>query len=346
MPPRAHRTRVRGGRGAADSRITSRRIAAICGVSIGTVDRALNNRPEISARTRERILAAARRLGYRPHLLARGLVTGTTMSIGVVMPNLRNPFFSELVEVIHTKARKAGYRLYLMLSEFNRQEEIESMNRLRGLHVDGIILCPVNRGRAFEEFMAGLATPVVTVASRISRKWPWVGIDDRGAVRDAVRHVVSRGYRRIVFVTQKRIEAGSVSLHIDLQRIHGYRDALREAGRRYTPIVVTDEDMIRMAGEGFLKDGPRTCVMCSCDAVALEVLNELKRRRLRIPEAVGLMGFDNLEELKYITPKLSTVASPIGRIGEEAFDRLLAAIRGAPAGSIALDHAILEGETT
>jgi len=327
-------------------RVTIKQIAGICGLSIGTVDRALNGRPGINAETRERVLAVAREMGYRPHLLARSLVTGSSMSIGVIVPNLKNPYFSELMEVIQIKARSAGYHVYMMLSEFDVEEEQESLERARALYVDGIIIMPVNRGRAFHAYMKSLATPIVTISNRVAQQMPWVGIDDRLAQRDAVRYVVSRGYRQIVFVTQEKSpRLKDLPFYSDEQRILGYRDALREADSGFAPQVVTDADMIDTIRRTRLQDNPRTCIVCSCDAVALEVMNALKACGMRIPTDVGLMGFDNLEELKYITPRLATVGSPIQRIGEEAFTALLETLRGGPSVNRVLEHRVIEGET-
>ena len=326
-------------------KVTIKEIAAICGFSIGTVDRAMHDRKGINPKSRERVLAVAQQLGYRPHLLARSLVTGFTMTIGAVVPNLKNPFFSELVEVIQKKARTAGYHVYMMLSEFDPKEEIASLDRLRALNVDGIAIMPVNRGRAFQAYLKSLATPIVTIANRVSKQWTWVGIDDRAAVRDAVRYVMSKGYARIIFVTQQQDPRSLQSLYCDDQRILGYKDALHEAEGSPAPCVVTDEAMIRMIEETQLAGCERTCIVASCDAVALEVMSVLKAHRIAIPETVGLMGMDNLEELKYITPRLTTVASPIQKIGEQAFDYLLETIKGECIDSRVLEHRIVEGET-
>jgi LacI family transcriptional regulator len=326
-------------------RVTTKEIAQLCGVSIGTVDRALNNRTGINRETRERIIAVANQLGYRPHLPARSLVTGYTMTIGVVVLNLRNPFFSQLVEVIERKAGEAGYHVYLMLSEFSKEEEEEALNCLRSLNVDGIIICPVNRGNSFTAFLRRLATPVLTVSNRVSKSWPWVGIDERSAVRESVGLVISRGYERIIYITQSRAPGLVQLLYVDEQRIQGYRDALREAGPHFSPEVLTAVDSYQLIEkkDDLLKR--RTCLVCTCDEVALEVLNALKAHGLRVPEEVGLTGFDNLDILKYISPMLTTVSYPIERMGEAAFDSLLAEITGKPKGSCILSHSLIPGET-
>jgi len=326
-------------------RVTTKEIARVCRVSVGTVDRALNNRGGINPGTRERILAAAAQLGYRPHLLARGLVTGSTKTIGVVALTLRNPFFSELVEVIQRKARSAGYYVFLMLNEFDPQEEQASLERLQALNVDGIILAPVNRGTFFTAYLKRLATPIVTISNRISRDLPWVGIDEHGAVRDSARFAMAKGYERIVFVTQSREPASAPLLYVDEERIRGYRDALREAGWGFPPEIYSDRELAQMIEQNHGDFSTRTCLLCTCDAVALDMLNVLKRHRISIPGQVGLMGFDNLDELKYVSPRLTTVSYPIEAMGELAFDNLMAQIAGRPAESRTLQHELIPGES-
>jgi LacI family transcriptional regulator, galactose operon repressor len=112
------------------------------------------------------------------------------------------------------------------------------------------------------------------------------------------------------------------------------------------PLVVTDKTMSSMIKDHSLLSSERTCVVCSCDAVALDVLLLLKNEGVSVPEQIGLMGFDNLDELKYITPALSTVAYPIQQFGESAFESLIAQMNGGAEGqSTLLDYQIVEGET-
>jgi LacI family transcriptional regulator len=326
-------------------KVTIKEIAQISGVSLGTVDRALNGRTGINAETRERVLGVAKQLGYRPHLLARSLVTGSTKTIGVIVSNLRNSFFSEIVEVIQWKARASGYHVCLMLNEFYREEEEKSLDRLRSLNVDGIIMTPVSRGNAFVAYLKRLATPVITLSNRVSKSWPWVGIDEHAAVRDGVRYVLSKGYTRVLFVLQSREEGKVQSLYVDEQRVQGYRDSLAEAGGAIAAEVFQDVDLFRKIGEDPSFLGPRTCIVCSCDSVALEALNILKANGISVPSRVGLMGFDNVDELKYITPLLTTISYPFEQMGEVAFDSLMEAIKGRDVGSRTLSHTLIKGET-
>lgn len=305
----------------------------------------MNKRAGISQRTRERVLGVAKQFGYRPHLPARGLVMGSTMTIGVVALTLRNPFFSELVEVIQRQARSAGYQVFLMLNEFDQQEEEASLERLIALNVDGIILSPVSRGAFFEAYLKRLSTPIVTVSSKVSDDFPWVGIDEHAAVRDSVRFVISKGYERIIFVTQSR-EPGKVAmLHVDEERIRGYRETLHEMHWGSPPEVYRDTEISQLIEQRDRFFRTKTCLLCTCDTVALDILNMLKAHSIEVPRMVGLMGFDNLDGLKYVSPRLTTVSYPIEAMGVSAFDCLMAGVANKSPVSRTLPHAIIEGES-
>lgn len=127
-------------------RITTEDIARICGVSRGTVDRALNNRPGISPKTKEKVLKVAKELGYRPNMIACSLAKGHTMSIGVVVFDLNNEFFAQLLNSIEIRARELGYFTYLVLTQKDPKVEKECLSHLVDRNVDGIILFSINKG--------------------------------------------------------------------------------------------------------------------------------------------------------------------------------------------------------
>ena len=323
-----------------------KQLADIAGVSIGTVDRALHNRSGIDPVTKDRILSVARELHYRPHYLARSLANGASMTLGVVVYDLKNFFFSELVEVIEAKARALNYYVYLMLSHKDLEQEIESLDHLRGLNVDGIIMVPINWGSSFDRYLRGLDCPIVTISNRISKNWPWVGIDDYAAMGDAVRYLAAKGYERIVYVSPNVAGACARNLSSADQRLLGYQNALRENPALGGPVAV-DSDEVRGILE-LMGDfrAQKTCVLCSADIQALDVLNVLKQNGIRIPQDVGLMGCDNIDVLDYIAPRLTTIAFSIKDIGSRAFDCMIGQIDGGPAESVVLTHTIVDGEST
>ena len=220
-------------------RITSRELAKICGVSIGTVDRALNNRPGINPQTKERILRAGQELGYRPHLVARSLKMGRTSTVGIVVYDLDNRFFAQLVNSIESAARESGYFVYLTLSHHDLAQEKGCLEHLAGLNVDGILMVPTNKGNEFIRFVKSLPVPVVAMGNKISQNVPFVGIKDREAIRAAVGVIAEKGYTRVIYVSPPLSYGGKENIYEVEERYDGFREGVRE--RSLSSAVIRDK---------------------------------------------------------------------------------------------------------
>jgi LacI family transcriptional regulator len=187
---------------------------------------------------------------------------------------------------------------------------------------------------------------VVAIANRLSDAFPFVGIDDRAAMYDAVMYAVSRGYRRIVYVSPPPARLDKTNLYAQERRMRGCVDALERCGRGVESWIVDTAEYIKKLNLIELGKGPRTAFLCSSDLYALEVLNYLRARGARMPDEAGLMGFDNIDVLKYVRASLATVAYPVEKLGTRSVDLLLQLIHGRTDWSDAvLDHRIVEGET-
>ncbi|GAB2670240.1 LacI family DNA-binding transcriptional regulator [Paenibacillus thermoaerophilus] len=334
--------------------ITIKQIAELCGVSIGTVDRALNDRPGISEKTKRRILEVAREHQYRPDLTARSLARGRTMTIGVVLFDLYNRSFAQLANAIERRSRERGYIVHLTLTGKDPEMEKNCLRQLVQRKADGIILCSVNEGARFEEELRGLLTPIVTVCNRISDRWPYVGIDDRGAMKEAVGQLLRKGYRRFVYVCPPLADRGRVNIHTQEQRWIGFREALEDGADavsggqgKFETAVIAQRDYLDALRRLDLAAGTgKTAIVCSCDAYALEVMHDCRSRGLRVPEDVGIMGFDNIDMLKYVSPRLSTVHYDMEEFGTRAADSLIAWIERGEAPSVpSLAYRWIEGES-
>ena len=165
--------------------VTTNDIARICQVSRTTVIRALNNQGRISKETKDRIVKTAEELGYRPDLLARGLVKGKTMYIGVVVFDVKNQYFAQMLSAIEAEAQTRGYCVNITLHGKNREKEIDLIRKLVDYHVDGLILSPVNKGEHFNNFLKSLDTPLIVIGNKVSDEIPFVGIDERRAAKEA-----------------------------------------------------------------------------------------------------------------------------------------------------------------
>lgn len=325
--------------------VTIKEIADICGVSHGTVDRALNNRPGISDKTKEKILKIAAELNYYPDFRARSLAKGTTKTIGLVLFDLYNRSFSQLTNAVETESRSKDYLVNLLLTDKCIHSEKEAIENLISRKVDGIILFPINQGEAFESYLTNLNIPIVTICNKLSDKWSYVGIDDRSAMKDAVTYVAGKGYERVVYICPPLAYRHQSNIYTQLERFEGLLAGMQQCGYTEEPIVITEKDYLRTLSLIDLK-ASKTAILCSCDLYALETMNFLKDRNYRIPEDVGLMGFDNIDVLKYISPKLTTVHYNVEEMGFRAVDALVRQLETqTPSSTPLVEYKIIQGES-
>ncbi len=306
---------------------TIKDIALACGVSEGTVDRALNGREGIKKETKEKILKMAKEMGYRPNHLASCLARGSSKTIGVVCAGLGNPFFSSFVEAIERMAYENGYYLNLILTHGSREKEMEGIRYLAGRQVEGLIMIPLGRGDEYEQALLGLNIPIVTVYNRLSEKFIHVDVDGRLIMKNAVHRIVQKGYGRIAYLdlgygTERAEQSNRYSLD---QRRLGYEDGIREEGLG-EPVIFPkcDWELIQR----FLQEGSgKPAILCGYDNLAIRVLNMLRSHGISVPEEVGLMGFDNIPILDSISPRLCSVDCEIKDLGKKAFSALLQLIK-------------------
>lgn len=302
---------------------TIKDIALVCGVSEGTVDRALNGREGIKKETKEKILQTAKELGYRPNHLARCLARGSSRTIGVVCAGLGNPFFSSFVEAIERMAYENGYYLNLILTHGSREKEMEGIQYLAGRQVEGLIMIPLGYGEEYEQSLLGLHIPIVTVYNRLSEKFIHVDVDGRLIMKNAVHRIVEKGYGRVAYLdlgygTEWAEQMNRYSLN---QRRLGYEDGIRQENLG-NPIIFPrcDWEMIQK----FLQEGSgKPAILCGFDDLAIRILNMLRSHGVLVPEEVGLMGFDNIPILDSISPRLCSVDCEIKELGKKAFSALL-----------------------
>lgn len=309
--------------------ITAKDIAAACGVSRGTVDRALNNRLGINPETKEKILNVATELGYKPDFLAKSLVTGKTMTIGVIVFDVYTRFFGRLVTSIETTAKEAGYFTYLTLTHKNCMEEKRCITHLLDRKVDGIILFPINKSPEFDKFLASIDVPVVTMINKVNRKLHHIGIDDRTAVSDTVNYLKDCGHKNILYVSTPTNATNSVNMYAVEERLRGFVEACKNSGAEMNEkSVIAETDYVKHVLKRMEESSPPSAIVCSNDIYALEIIRALKQSGFKIPEDVSIVGFDDIDELEYVEPGLTTVHTPIDAIGKQAVTAVIQAIEG------------------
>ena len=306
--------------------VTTNDIARICQVSRTTVIRALNNQGRISKETKDRIVKTAEELGYRPDLLARGLVKGKTMYIGVVVFDVKNQYFAQMLSAIETEAQTRGYCVNITLHGKNREKEVDLIRKLVDYHVDGLILSPVNKGEHFNKFLKSLDTPLIVIGNKVSDEIPFVGIDERRAAREATDKILDSGYERVVFVCPPLGESKEGNNYTHEQRLEGFRDAM---GSRFTGAQIISSESYEEEAASILEEGGgRTAFFCSGDIYAMDIMKYLKARGKRAPKDYGIMGFDDIELLEYLSPRLSTIYNSVEEVAKRAVELLYDEMEG------------------
>jgi LacI family transcriptional regulator len=328
--------------------ITVNQIAEKCGVSRTTVLRALNERGSVNKDTKERILAIAKEHNYRPNLVARSLNHGRTMSLGVVTINVENMYFVQSLNVINKEADKRGYFTNIVVCDENLDSEKKLIQGLADRQMEGLLISPINKGKDFEDFLLSLHIPIVCIGNRVSDSITTVQVNEMEAAMEAVELIVSKGYERVVFVCPPLAVSGEQNIYSHEQRLLGFQLSMKKYPELLTEIIGVQDyipQIIKLLNDG---SGLKTAFLCSGDSYALNVMRWGSQNGLKIPRDFGLMGFDNINVLDYILPKLTTVSTNLEGVAATAVAELLQQIDSsaeyAPK-SIYLKYKVLDRDT-
>jgi LacI family transcriptional regulator len=309
-------------------RVTMADVAREAGVSLMTVSRAINNRDGISEATRTRIHEIIERLGYRPSEIARSLVTDRTGTVGLVVVDNSNPFFSEVARGVEQQAYSAGYNVFLCNTDEDPERELAVLRSLEKKRVDGVIVCS---SRLDEERLhtALERHSAAVLVNRSSEGGPFRAVlsdDERGA-RLAVEHLVRAGHRAIGFV------AGPKRSHSGQQRGKGYRAALEEAGLPHRPewerhCLPMVESGCEAATDLLIAHPEISALACFNDLTAVGALRACAHLGRHVPDDVAIVGFDDILLAALVTPALTTCRIPMVELGNQAMRLLLDQING------------------
>ncbi len=290
-------------------------VAARAGVSVATVSRSLTAPRTVRENTRARVLVAAAELGYEPNRAARGLITGRTGNIGVIAPDLGNPYFHAVLKGAQARAREADYAVFVADGQEDAGEE-EALIRAMGKQVDGIVLCS---SRLAPDTLARLdPTPTLVLLNRRVPGRPSVVVDSAGGICLAVRHLAELGHVRCAFV------AGPRRSWSNRERLRGLRACTRAVGAELVTIgpVAPQFTSGAAAADRVLETGA-TAVLAYNDLVAVGVLSRLAELGVRVPDELSVVGFDDIPLAAMVTPPLTTVAAPTELAGRVAVEALL-----------------------
>ncbi len=316
------------------TRATLREVARRAGVHPATASRALNaeTRGLVAAQTAERILEAARLLEYRPNHLARGLKTRRSATVGVIVPDLTNPLFPPIVRGVEDFLVAEDYVTLIANTDNDEEREARVFDEMRNRHVDGLIVATARRSHPalLEAVRSGM--PVVLV-NRVVEEHAVssVSVDDRVGIGRALEHLVALGHRDIAHI------AGPQDLSTTHGRYEGYRAGLRRAGLKLDRRLVvyaralSEEEGYRCAEELLVRNASFSAILAGNDMLALGVLRSLRGRGLACPEALSLVGFNDMPFMDRVAPPLTTVHIPHYDIGFEAARLLCQQMQGADA---------------
>ena len=310
--------------------VTQGDVARRAGVSPRTVSNVVNEFPLVSDELRQRVLRAIEELGYQPNLVARNLRRGRSGMIGLAVPELSVPYFSELAGLVIAEARRHSYTVVVEQTDGDpdREQQLLQQNA-RGHLFDGLIFSPLGLGKAELRRHAG-DTPTVLLGEHIADgPFDHVGIDNVAAAQDATAHLIGLGRQRIAAIGHQSRSPGETGQ----LRSAGYREALRAGGLRYrTSLVVPASSFHRGSGAdamGRLLDQPTVpdAVFCYNDLLAIGAMQTVLRRGLRVPGDIAIVGFDDIEEARYAFPALTTIAPDKGALTRRAVAQLFARLR-------------------
>jgi len=306
--------------------VTIKDIARAAGVSHSTVSRALAGDLRISEATRKRIYRIAQDLGYVRNEVARALTRGALKAIGLVIPDIRNPFLAEIARGISEVTDRKGYGLVVYNTDRKEEKELVAIQLFRSMRIAGLILASIGINPPYVEQLRELNIPYVLV-SRLCpslEEASYVIIDDKEGARIATEHLVKLGHRRIAFV------GGSPSLQNTQDRLAGYREVLKRYNLPENPDWIllngSDQEAGRKATQEVLKTSPRpTAIFAENDLVALGVIEVADRAGMKIPEDLSVVGFDNISYSALPRIQLTTVAQPAVEMGQMAAEWLITA---------------------
>ncbi len=303
--------------------VTLKDIAAKAGVSTITVSRAMNNKPDISETTKERILKISRDLGYIPNELAKSLVTKRSSTIGVIMPSSTDTLFIEKFESINNVCSDAGFTPIFCNTENSVDKEIEFIYQMISKRVDGILFFPSQEDERYVEILKNSSIPYVLL-NRYSENLDcnYVKNDNVYGGSIVVEHLINKGYNKISYICPHP------STTTGKERILGGRQFLKDNNLpddRFDIALCDDNinDSNKVVKSLLLSENPPDALFFWNDILALGAIKMILEMGLSIPDNIAIIGYDDLEFSQYITPGLSSVQQSTYKIGEIATNLLL-----------------------
>ncbi|MDO3383209.1 LacI family DNA-binding transcriptional regulator [Gilvimarinus algae] len=303
-----------------------RDVAREAGVSVATVSRALSDPDKVSQTSLNKVHSAIDKVGYRPNMLARSFRSAKSYAVVVLVPDITNPFFSQVIRSIEDRAQQKGYAVLLGDTRGILEREKEYIRRVETRLADGVIQLRPDEPEKQSSYMPE-GVVCVNACGCESTKGPRVRIDNRGAAKAVVDYLISLGHKRIGVISGLKDNPHTID------RLAGYKEALAGADIAFDKSLVAEGDFTTWSGLNSAKqfctmtERP-TAIFCMNDEMAIGAIQTLKSHGLRVPEDISVTGFDDISYARYCDPSLTTVAQPAEEIGKLAMDMLLRLIEG------------------
>jgi DNA-binding LacI/PurR family transcriptional regulator len=317
-----------------EGRASIKDIAHAAGVSHSTVSRALNDSALISEATRERVKALAAEMGYIPNAVARSLQAQRSGTVGLVLTSLTDPFFADVMAGVDVIAGRAGLSMFVAASQNEPEREMEIIETFHRRRVDGIIVAASRLSSRYSDRLARIRVPIVLVNQHAedSPGFHAVAFDERAGARLGAEHLVALGHRRIGYLGLGNRQRSNAL------RLEGYRETLAQAGLPLDPswtCVIAEADIGAQddtdVGErclpALLESGV-TAALCYNDRVAIGALLACRACGVRVPQEFSIVGFDDLELTRWMTPPLTTIRQPRLAMGSTAMTMMLDLLEG------------------
>ncbi len=326
--------------------ITIKDVARELGVSYSSISRALNGKEGVSKETRQKILEAAERMGYQPNDLARGLVNKISKTVGVIIPDINNPFFGEIVTGITDASNENDYNIFLCISGWDPNMEKEYFNTLRKKRVDGIILKSAGKNEDYDEIKSPLM-----IIERYSKNpaSDSVEVDNELGGYLAAKHLLDCGYRNIAIIL------GKEDYFASQRRLKGAEKAMRDHGVPLDRNLVIEgsfsiEGGRKAAKQLFESGNTIDAVFGMNDLIGMGVLQYCNEYNINVPDEVGVIGYDNISYAGLPQIRLTTIHQPKYELGKMLFETLLDEIKhqgvAKPTKKIILNPELKVRETT
>jgi DNA-binding LacI/PurR family transcriptional regulator len=301
--------------------ISIKDIARALDVSPSTVSRAWNNKPGVSAATRQQILRASEELGYSPNELARGLKLRQSSSLGLIVPNIQNQVYAEIASSLESACTGEGYLVILCNSGRDPLREDTLVQMLRAKRVDGVVLIPGQEPLRLVYPLRHAHIPAVVLEHNLPGEHCII-VDDLAGGRLGAQHLLDLGHCRIAMISRTR-HSGTSAL-----RVTGYRQVLAEAGIAFDPELLVEcesgHEPTYLAMKRLLAlDRPPTAVFTHNDVQALGAMHAIQSTGLSIPDDVSVVGFDDISSSAHLFPPLTTVRYPKQEVGRLAAETIL-----------------------